>query len=410
MGTWTTGAALVVLLTSILLSSPLCLGADKISALIVGHPALIDAMDRIFNYEPSIYHDSVQMRTGMFPSLEDDMKLIRLYFPRNYEKMKTYDIILLLSTEYNLMTNKQDKWIYDVIREGAGGINDGSAFSVVAQINGAWANSLASQAFPNDVHKVIATGMEGGPHFRVEINPNHPEPILTPFIEFGVERTGHTAACRKAIHKEGSEVLAYMHGNFPTRQDYLMNWEYEKGRTITSADFLGNGWLGYPGDPETSNQYSVEIIMNMVFWVTKRPLIDDIEVFHRVKASFNEFRSRLGILMALRDFIDKFGANTQKIQDEINRLLVAYDDAQEFYLDNAFVDSEVAIKEGLALFPEAEDIARREKEAALLWVYVVEWLVASSTLFFSGFVLWTLMVKRRLYHEVKVTKLKESLD
>ncbi len=202
--------------------------------------------------------------------------------------------------------------------------------------------------------------------------------------------------------------MAWMFGNFPSRTDYLTNWEYEKGRTITSADFLGNGWLGYPGHRDTTNQYSVEIIMNMVFWLTRRPLIDDIEVFHRLKASFNEFRSRLGILTALMDFIDKFGANTQRIQDEINKLMAAYSDAEKSYLDNNFVESETRIRAALTLFPQAEDIARKEKEAALLWVYVIEWLVASSTTFFSAFVLWTLMVKRKLYREVQVTRLEES--
>ncbi len=209
--------------------------------------------------------------------------------------------------------------------------------------------------------------------------------------------------------REGAQVLAWQVGNYPTRTDLLVNWEYEKGRTITSGQYLGGGWLGFPGR-DSKYQYTVETFMNMVFWLTKRPLIDDIEVFHRVKDSFNEFRSRLGILISLRDFIDRFGANTQRIQNEIMKLQVAYDDAAELYLDFDFIDSEKAIAEGLAIFPEAEDIARKEKDEALLWVYLIEWLVASSTMFFSGYVLWTLMVKRRLYHEVEVTKLKESLD
>lgn len=211
------------------------------------------------------------------------------------------------------------------------------------------------------------------------------------------------------IAREGAQVLAWQIGNYPTPTDFPANWEYEKGRTITSGMYLGGGWLGYPGR-ESKNQYSVDVFMNMVFWLTKRPLIDDIEVFHRVKASFHEFRSRLGILISLRDFIDKFGANTQKIQNEIMKLREAYDDATDLYLDNSFIDSEKAIREGLALFPEAENIARREKDAALLWVYIIEWLVASSTVFISGFVLWTLMVRRRLYHAVKVTRLEEHLE
>ncbi len=410
MGMKLSHTIMMVFVVVLIFSMPLSYGGERIRALIVGHTALIDAMDRIFKYEPLVSHDSVPMRSGGFPSIEDDMKLIRLYFPRNYDKMKTYDIILLVSTEYNLMTPKQDKWVYDVIREGAGGINDGSLFSVTGVIPESWVNSIAQQAFPNDAPAVKQRSWRTTISFAVEINPDHRVPILTPFIPLGVEKAAPYSAIAMVIAREAAQVLAWQKGSFPGKTAYLVNWEYENGRTITCGDFLGNGWLGYPGDPQTTNQYSVEIIMNMVFWLTKRPLIDDIEVFHRVKTSFNEFRSRLAILMALRDFIDKFGANTQKITDEVIKLQKNYDDAVKIYLESDFIDSEKVIKKGLALFPEAEDIARREKDVALLWVYVIEWLVASSTMFFSGFLLWTLMVKRRLYHEVEVTRLEETLD
>jgi hypothetical protein len=41
-----------------------------------------------------------------------------------------------------------------------------------------------------------------------------------------------------------------------------------------------------------------------------------------------------------------------------------------------------------------------------MWVYIIEWFVAVSTLFISGFILWTLMVRRRLYREIDATRLK----
>jgi hypothetical protein len=39
---------------------------------------------------------------------------------------------------------------------------------------------------------------------------------------------------------------------------------------------------------------------------------------------------------------------------------------------------------------------------------MAEWLVISGTSMITGFVLWTLMVRRRLYREVQVTKLIEK--
>ena len=397
---------LAVFTLSLILSTPACLGGEKIEAFIMGLPAFMDALTRIFDYEPLVTYQTLIMRSIVFDSVQDNMKLIRLYFPRDYEGMKKYDLILLTSVEYNLLTNKQDKWIYDAIREGSSGINDGSVFSIMAPISTVWANSQAARAFPNDAQKVDTMNWRSSSPYKIIVNPDHPEPILTPFIPLGAEVT-QAGGTNMVIAKEGAHVLAWNIGTFASRTDWVVNWEYENGRTVTMGGWLGTGWFGFPGR-ESEFQYSLETFMNVIFWLTKRPLIDDILVFHRVKTSFDEYRSRLGVLISLRDFIDKFGANTQKIQNEIEKLQSKYDEAAELYLDSRFVDSEEIIKEGLALFPESEDIARREKDAALLWVYIIEWLVASSTLFFSGFVLWTLMVKRRLYREVEVTRLDES--
>jgi len=44
------------------------------------------------------------------------------------------------------------------------------------------------------------------------------------------------------------------------------------------------------------------------------------------------------------------------------------------------------------------------KEKALFWIYMVEWFTVMGTSVLTGFVLWTLMVRRRLYREVKVTR------
>ena len=145
--------------------------------------------------------------------------------------------------------------------------------------------------------------------------------------------------------------------------------------------------------------------MNMVFWLADTELIDDVEIFHGVKRDFAEFLTRMRVLISLKDFIDKFGANTERIQKEIIPLEGIHAEATRQYLEHSFVDSQATIGTALAGFPVAEDIARREKDKALLWVFLIEWLVTSSTLFISGSVLWTLMVRRRLYRAVKMTKL-----
>lgn len=54
---------------------------------------------------------------------------------------------------------------------------------------------------------------------------------------------------------------------------------------------------------------------------------------------------------------------------------------------------------------DIEELAVKVKNEALFWVYVVEWLSVSGVSRVSGVVVWTLMVRRRMYREVKTTKL-----
>jgi hypothetical protein len=330
------------------------------------------------------------------------MKFIRLYFPRTYPEMKGYDVLMLTQPEYNLFTSRQDKWMHDAIEEGMGGINDGSVFSIQSTIHVAWANSLAQRAFPNNARAVSQRGggEAGRLSFRIVVNRNHPIPILTPFIPLRVEEVACTSASRLVIPREGSGILAYQVGNFPALGEvpYLVEWDYAKGRSMTSGDFMGNGWFGAPRSPD-SNQYSPDILINMMLHLTHRSLIEDVVVFHRIKAHFTEFRSRMVVLISLRDFIDAFGANTREIEGQILALEEMCEGAVQDYMDQDYDECEKGILAALSRFSETERLAVAEKNRALAWVYAVEWLATTSALTLSCLALWSLKVKRRLYRE-----------
>lgn len=394
--------ALMVILT---LSLAQC--QERIDVLIAGNIDLINALRVILGDEMLVSYRAIPCRLGGVVAYDDAMKFIRLYFPRTYPEMLGYDVLMLTQPEYNLFTAMQDKWMHDAIEEGMGGINDGSVFSIQSTIHVAWANSLAQRAFPNDARAVSQRGggEAGRLSFRIVVNRNHPVPVLTPFIPLGVEGVACTSASRLVIPREGSGILAHQVGNFPALGEvpYLVEWDYGRGRAMTSGDFMGNGWFGVPRSPD-SNQYSPDILMNMMLHLTHRKLIDDIVVFHRIKAHFTEFRSRMVVLTSLRDFIDAFGANTREIEAQIRALEEMCDDAVGDYMGQEYGECESEILAALSRFSETERLAVVEKNKALAWVYAVEWLVTTSTLTLSCLALWTLMVKRRLYREAGETR------
>ena len=57
-----------------------------------------------------------------------------------------------------------------------------------------------------------------------------------------------------------------------------------------------------------------------------------------------------------------------------------------------------------AMLEEAEKEAVKLKNQALFWVYVIEWLAITGTAMLTGFLTWSLMVRRKLYREVKTLR------
>jgi hypothetical protein len=192
-------------------------------------------------------------------------------------------------------------------------------------------------------------------------------------------------------------------GNFPTygKVPFLVVWDYGSGRAVTCGGFIKykETWLG------PDNPYGADIVMNLVFYSTRRNLIEDVYLLHQLKSIFQEFTDRMNKLVALRDFIDRFSANTQKIQDVILELQDMGSEAGEEYAAQEFSECQNTMSSAFRRFDEAEGIAKRQKDTALFWIYFIEWLVTSATFLVSSFTLWSLLVRRRLYRQVKTTKL-----
>ena len=183
---------LVILLSSIAL--PCCQGdpdqgeggqghrGEKIELMVVGR--YIELLRPYLDPEPSIDYVFVPFRLVDL-SAKDAIKFLRLYFPRTYQEMEEYDVLILNSPEYQMFTPTQDRWMYDAIEEGMGGINAGSVFSIIAEICQSWANSRTSTAFPNDAVTVAfekGGGEEMSYGFMVTINDAYPSQVLQPYL------------------------------------------------------------------------------------------------------------------------------------------------------------------------------------------------------------------------------------
>lgn len=405
--------ARLALMAIVVLSScyPGC-GAKRIKVLLTGQiDNAIEPLQMWFASEPLVDYLPVPSRdlAGNLGGDEAMKRFIRLYFPRTLRDIKAFDFILLNSPVVYLFTSEQLAWMYEAIVDGTGGLNTASVMSQDASIHGAWAASILQTAFPNDAPAVVArykgaTSPIGA--FRIRVNREFPQPVLTPFIPLGVE-TFNGYDSRIIIAREGSSTLAWQVGNFPALGEvpYIVVWDYQLGRTITTGDAFGHTfWSSYRGGRITDNIYALDMLMNMIFYCTRRELPADVLAFHNMRTTFVDFRTRMGLLAALMEFIDRFGANPDPIQRKAAELEKLAGAARESYLSQDFETCSRLMESAIAGFSEAEDVAIELRRRALLWVYAIEWMATTGAIMISSSVLWALMVRRRLYKTVATTR------
>ena len=79
-------------------------------------------------------------------------------------------------------------------------------------------------------------------------------------------------------------------------------------------------------------------------------------------------------------------------------------ESNQLYLDEQYQESLEKLEEAFEGLKRVADDSVKVKETALFWIYMIEWFTVTGTCVLTGFVLWTLMVRRRLYREVEVTR------
>ncbi len=396
-------AACLIMALLLAFAPEICMG-QRIRSLVTGQvDPDSNPLMKWFGEEPLVEALFVPTRPGGLVDTDDIKRFVRIYFPRSYEAVRSYEFILLNSPVMYHLSEKQIAWMYDAVREGAGGLSAPACMSVYPDIHDAWVASKLSLAFPNDCPAVLAAGGPMGKvNFRIIVNRDFPEPVLTPFIPLGIETfVGYKAYL--IIPKDGVATLAWQIGSFDSQVPYMVTWDYEKGRTMTIGDSFGlQFWSAY-AHGYTQNPYGLDILMNMVLYLTKRKVPSDVMTYHKVRMSFAKFRTRMSLLLTVAEFAEMFGASDSRIEKLISDLEAKFSEAKELYLMQEFQESNELMKSAFDDLGEVENMIIRLKERALMWVHVVEWLVTTATLLVCGVVLWSFMVRKRLYRTVGTT-------
>ncbi len=356
--------------------------------------------------EPSLDCTLVVARTEYTGyDVADVKRMIRLYMPRNMEAMLEYDFIILDQANVLFFSLTSLEQMRSAIADHGRGA---MCFmeSQYSNIYGPWLETELSKCFPYDHWANIAAGHPASESYDLEVvkdDPNLP-PLLTAYVPLGIETVRPFGLSRPTYPKEGATVWAHCrtYGRFG-RYPLFISWRYGpgKGMVWTTANQFGDP-MWYSSDGK--ERFALDIFTGIVWLSSGWDLTDDPLWVHNMRISFSTLRVRAIATQSLIEFVDMYGANTRHVEEELARMLEINKEAGELYLDHDFESCDAKLSEAMDLAGQIERKCMALRDKALFWVYLTEWLAVTSTMILTLVAAWSLMVKRRLYRDVRQTR------
>jgi len=349
----------------------------------------------LFPADPKI--DLVTVITaGDRASPKETARYVRISMPRTRERfLSDVDVLELFDFVPWVLEDYHIQWFHDAVKDyGAGialvemGWYSYYGLSYTSNDPEAWMKTVLYEAYP--VGLVLYKQNSGSAYLEIVQR--------TPVVSMpGFEEVQLGGRAGLQVARSGSLV----HARYKTgREPAIISMTYGKGVTLT----LPTGW-DCMGDWQRDWKYFVDFVLNHIYFVANQPVPEDPELAHGVRALLGSYIEQKSLTASFIDFIDRFGANTAPLERRLGEIEKAKKDAESLYLDSNYEGAKDAMTSVMEEFLKIEEDSVRIRKRALMWIYLTEWITVTGTSMLCSFVLWTLMVKKRLYREVTTTKL-----
>jgi len=365
------------------------------------YPLLVKGDPRIF-YVPI----PANIAEGTFAQVaggggeEAARKFMRLYLPRTYDQLiSSYDVAILSDFEAWLVPNQQFVWMRRAIEEEGLGLakyeinwDTGGYYIRASEFIDLWIASPLFDAFPAEFVKGKQVKFSSG------IIPTKGNPVTDlP----GIEKYDLLTSGSYGIEtpREGAEILAIFR-NDPDRNPAMISRMFGRGMSLSVLPGLdkvdGVALKEYP--------YYVDFWINQLYWSANFPVPEDVELVSAVRREMVRYAEYKPLVMSVLDFVEKFGARVSVLGEDIGKSDQTKAEADRLYMEQRYTESMDKLNEAYAILTTISGKAVELKDRALLWIYVIEWFSVTGVAMLAGFVLYSLMIKRRLYREVSVTR------
>lgn len=344
----------------------------------------------VIRTDPAIEATLVPSRPDYVGSYENAWRNMRIYMPRGYSRLvQDEDLIITSDADRRVFTAVWIDWMTKSVTENGLGLE--------------WLGSIASSSFESwegttlaEIAPVLpAPELDiSGPFRLVVEDPEEPLMKALPW-----DKSPPLANINTQVPRDGSSVWAVI--DHPKRYPFMTFWKAGMGGVLCFSSKFPNGVMPWSRDWS----FFPEAMVFMTYRTAGKKLPQDPYLFKRVLSSLSDYEQRKSFIYSLFSFVEEFGGRVDRLWERMDAI-----DSKKSEADAAYLRGDY--EECLDLLSELKDeenslteASMAAKNTALLWVYVTEWCVSTGALFAGGFLIWTLMIRRRLYKEVAVTRL-----
>ncbi len=367
--------------------------------------------DRMLSYDPSI--STYAVPTAGHYSISDLGKdpemmnrIMRIYMPRSFEQLVDRTDLILLheapcgSTAFPqvFFDHRWISWFAKAVQERGmpfsmwggdaswGGVGEGSYKS--------WGDTILGIILPFECLPGYNPDYAGHqlPRF---VDQNHPLARL-PWAE-----SGPVELLNKVKVREGAILVAEAVGS-NVAYPWIAWWVSGQGKVVGETQVFGSH-----GTTNRMLQYwrwYQDFVIYLVYFAADKPIPDDVYRAHRLREEINLHNDNAVLLVSLLEFVEKFGARTGQLYADLDAINRREKEGEALYRENDYDEASRVFEEIKDLWAELNEKAVQAKDKALVWVYLTEWFSVTGASLVTGFVLWSLMVKRTLYRAVGATR------
>jgi hypothetical protein len=320
-------------------------------------------------------------------------RFMRIYMPRTYEDwLDKVDVFMLSDLVPWGFRDDQFLWMKTSIEDiGTGMIlSEMGWYGITGWTGNAcedWVKTSLYDAYPCDM--VLVKENENCPFIEI-VNEG-------PFLDLPDIETVKFAD-EQGVHEPRAGTIVWARYRL-AKEAAILSRKFGEGMTV--ANSMG---LERFIQPYYEWKYYKDYFVNHVYFAGSVEIPEDLELVHRVREQLETFRDQRSFVIGMIDFIDKFKANTREVELMLAETTPLRKEAEELYIEQKYEESAATLLAASLRFDEINEAAIKLKDQALLWIYIIEWSAVSATSLVTGVIVWALMVRRRLYREVGITR------